>query len=347
MFYQCKKCKKTWQYPVEKCPDCFLELERIKSAKIKVIGISKVNIPTIFHPKAPYFVLLLEDENKNRWAHKSIKEYTIGDVFEINSSSDDNAVAIWRVKYEALEAIEKIIELLQVLELKRESKILILPTLISPAHAHFRKNTSPEFLEAVLKFLFTKGIKAENIKIGAQSFDENLIEAAAQKSGLLNICMENKILPLDLAKTNFVKKDSHQLGGGGLEISEEVFNSDFILNLPILKVGKASAAENILKVLKKENYLSLKNLSSDKEILKSLNKELPNFLTLGEAEAVQKPDSFTVFFGLVLASFNPFNLDRVFNEISTVKELPEILKEIKIEDVPILGRKIEEVGFKP
>jgi len=69
-FYHCPNCKKIWQYPIEKCPDCFLNLERIKSKKIKVIGVSKVQIPTMFHPKTPYFVLLLEDENGNKWIQK-------------------------------------------------------------------------------------------------------------------------------------------------------------------------------------------------------------------------------------------------------------------------------------
>ena len=59
-FYQCTKCKKTWQYPLEKCPECFLDLKENKGNTFKVIGVSKVSIPTILHPKTPYFVLVLE-----------------------------------------------------------------------------------------------------------------------------------------------------------------------------------------------------------------------------------------------------------------------------------------------
>jgi len=340
-FYQCKKCKKIWQYLIEKCPDCFLKLERILSKKIKVIGVSKVNIPTFFHPKVPYFVLLLKDENGNRWVQKSVKEYKIGEEFKIETVSDKGAVAIWRVKYDILEAIEKAVDLLGGLELKENYKVLILPTLISSTHSYFRDNTSPEFLEATLRFLFAKGIKPENIKVGAQSFNENPIEASAQKSGLLNICLENKVLPLDLAKTNFLKKSD-------FEISEEVFKSDFILNLPILKMGKAAASENILQILKKD-YNPPATLPSKAwaPIIKNLKEFLPEILTIGEAQFVQKPDGFTIFFGLILASFNTLNLDRVFNEISMIKDLPEILREVKIEDIQILGRKIEEVSFRP
>jgi uncharacterized OB-fold protein len=198
-FYQCPKCKRVWQYPIEKCPDCFLNLERIKSEKIKVIGISKVNIPTIFHQRIPYFVLLLEDENGNKWVQKSIEEYKIGDEFKEESAFDKKVVAIWRIKYDILEAIEEVTENLT-FDVNPQSRILVLPTLEKASHSYLRNNTSPEFLEAVLKYLFEKRVKSENIRVCSQSFDEIPIEAKAQKSGLLEVCQRNKVMPVDLAK---------------------------------------------------------------------------------------------------------------------------------------------------
>ncbi|PIV64877.1 MAG: hypothetical protein COS09_02525, partial [Candidatus Nealsonbacteria bacterium CG01_land_8_20_14_3_00_12] len=189
MFYRCSKCKKIWQYPIERCPDCFSDLERIKSEKIKVIGISKVTIPTIFHQKIPYFVLVLEDENGNKWTQKSIKEYKIGDLFKVEPCTDKNAVAIWRIKYDILEAIEKVIELLggPPPNLGWGTKILILPTLVSPKHPYLAINTNPKFLESLIKYLIEIGGDVKNIKVAAQSFDETPIEASAQKSQLLNV----------------------------------------------------------------------------------------------------------------------------------------------------------------
>lgn len=337
MFYRCPKCKKIWQYPVGKCPDCFLELERKKSENLKVIGISKVNIPSILHSKVPYFVLLLEDENSNKWVQKASQEYKIGDEFKIESSQDKNAVAIWRVKYEFLEGTEKVIDLVGGLKVK-QAKILLLPTLISPKHSYFAENTSPEFLAAAIKYLQERGARAENIKVAGQSFDEISIGASAQKSQLLETCQAHNITPLDLAQTNFVRKDN-------FEISEEVFLADLIINLPILKVGKSSASENLFKFLKKENYLGLKYLSSDEELFQGLIKFLPPILTLAEAQNVQKRDKFVAYLGLVFGSFNSLNLDRVFAEI-TQAELPDALKNVNIENIPILGRKVEEVQLK-
>ncbi len=329
-FYQCPSCKKVWQYPIGKCPECFLNLERKKGNIAKVIAISRVEIPSIFHPKVPYFVLVLEDENKNRWIKKSKKEYKIGETIEKEKLTNEEGVIVLKVKYDYFEVIEKIFEILEKIELKEDSKILILPTLEKPSHPYFRDNTSPEFLEATLKFLFEKKIRPENIKVCAQSFDEIEIGFKAQRSGLLEICQKYKVLPFDLSKGNFIKK-------GDLEISEEVFKSDLILNLPILKMGRASATENLFFFLKKENYLAQKYLYSEKEIFEKLKEKLPKILTIGEARHIQDEKGFTNYLFLVLASFEPKNLDFVFFKITQREKLPEILEGLEIEKIESIG----------
>jgi uncharacterized protein (DUF362 family) len=361
MFYQCPKCKKTWQYPIGKCPDCFSELEKLLDKEAKVIGVSKVTIPTILHPKVPYFVLVLENEKGNKWVQKTFKEYKIGDEFEIESNGNKDVVAIWRIKYDILEAIKKTIELLGNIKIDQKTKILILPTLISPRHPYFAVNTNPRFLKSLINYLIEIGGEAKNIKVAAQSFDETPIEAAAQKSQLLDACQNYQITPLDLAKGNFVKKTINNFS---FEVSEEVFNADSIINLPILKLdsklGVRGATENTLKFLKKESYFSLQHLhnqGSDSpsalptkggapEIMEKLQEVLPDYLTIADGLTIQKATGLTTFFGLTLASFSPFNLDRVFAEICMVENLPEYLKNIKIEEVPIVGRKVEELQYK-
>jgi len=332
VFYQCLKCKKIWQQSIGVCPGCFSELEKVKTTKAKVIGISKVSISSIPHPEVPYFALVLEDELGNKWAHKSVKEYAVGE--EINFNSSENSVAVWRTKYDIVDSIEKVFSLLS-LSLNENSKIVILPTLVSPNHAYFRDNTSPEFLDAVIQILFEKKIKLENIKIATQNFDEVLIEGMAQKSGLLDVCLKNKIMPLDLSKLNFVKK-------GSLEIAEDVLSADVVLNLSMMKMGKAIASENVYRVLKKENFAALKYLQSEKDIVNELKNSLTNIITLGEADFVQKQNKTIVCPGLILGSKSFLNLDRVFNEI-VASDIPEILKDIEIQNIEITGRDIKEV----
>jgi hypothetical protein len=329
-FYQCPNCKKVWQYPIGKCPECFLNLERIKRKTAKVIAVSKVEIPSIFHPKVPYFVLVLEDENRNRWIKKTKKEYKIGEEIEKEKLVNQDGVIVVKVKYDYFEVIEKIFEVFGQIELKEDSKILILPTLEKPSHQHFRDNTSSEFLDATLKFLLERKVKPENIKVCAQSFDEIEIGIKAQRSGLLEICQKYNVLPFDLSKGNFVKK-------GDLEISEEVFKSDLILNLPILKMGRALATENLFFFLKKENYLAQKYLYSEKEIFEKLREKLPKILTIAEARHIQDEKGFTNYLFLVLSSFDPRNLDLVFFKITQREKLPEILEGLEIEKIETVG----------
>lgn len=335
VFYQCAKCKKVWQQPIGICPECFSELEKVKTLKNKVIGISKVGIASTPHPEVPYFALVLEDELGNKWAHKSVKEYAIGEEVVFNPGND-SSVAIWKNKYEAVDSIERIFNLLN-LSLSENSKIVILPTLISPNHAYFRENTSPEFLDSILKFLFERKIKLENIKIVAQSFNEIPIEGMAQKSGLLDVCLKSKIMPMDLAKLVFVKN-------GNLEISEEVLNADMVLNLAMMKMEKASATDNVFKLLKKENYSALKYLKSEEEIIDELKGCLSNIVNIGESDFIQRADKTVIYAGLILGSKNFLNLDRVFSEVTTSK-VPEIVKGIDLQNIEIVGRDIKEAKY--
>jgi len=339
MFYYCPKCKQNWQYPIEKCPECFSEIKREESQNLIVAGVSKTNIPTILHPKVPYFILLLEDEKGRKFVQKSEKEYKIGDEFKIESAKNKSSVAVWRFKYDLKYALEKLIGLIGEINLNPENKVLILPTLVSPRHPYLRENTSPEFIKEVISYLFQKSIKPENIKVAGQSFDEIPIEGSVQKSGLFPVFQELKVTPINLAEGNFVKKDK-------FEISEELFKNDLIINLPIMKADAnlkvKGALFNLLKLLKKENYLSLKYLSSDEEILEELKNILPEILTIAESYKVQRKDQINTLLGINLASFNPLNLDRVFAEI-TMSELPEYLKSVKLEEIEIVGRQIKEV----
>lgn len=317
------------------CPYCMIDLNRSESCfKGKVLAVSKVSIPSLLHPKVPYYSLLLENEAGIKYAYKVFEEKKVGDIIEIIPNSDKDAVAIWRVNYDALDGIEAIDEIVGGLDIDKDTNILILPTLNTANHAYFRENTSPEFLEAILAFLFSK--KAKNIRIAAQSFGDLPIEALAQKSGLLDVCLKNKIAPVDLSKGSFEKKKD-------LELSEEFLKADLVLNLGSLKGGKASASENMFKIMKKENYSALKYLYSEEYILKELMDFSEKVFTFGESYNVQRPDKFTAFWGTILGSRNFINLDRVFNETGKIKEMPKIIKDVQLENVPIAGRKILEI----
>ena len=98
--------KRKWIYPVKN--DIYTKGKIIKqiSTKAEVIGITKVNIPSPMHPITPYNILLLEDEYENRMPKKTMKEYKIGDIYEIKPAETDSAVIITKIKYDNYEYLK-------------------------------------------------------------------------------------------------------------------------------------------------------------------------------------------------------------------------------------------------
>jgi hypothetical protein len=338
-FYRCEKCNLTWQIPIEICPHCFGNLTEQKGKQARVIGITRVGIPTLNHPGVPYFILLLQDENGNIWAHKSSKEREIGTEFKAEPVLDSGAVAVWRVKYNYLEAVKKVLELLGGAKIDGSSKILILPTASSATHYYFRDNTNPQFFEAVLDYLSEAGVATSNITVGTQSFDDIPIGAIAQKSGLLEVCQKRGIMPKDLSGGTFEKK-------GKFEIAKDALEADLILNLAMPKMGQASATQNLFRLLKKENFLGLKYLGSEADIVESFKEIGGKIITVADAENVQRSNKFTTFLGLVMAGRDAMTVDRIFNEIVKANRLPELVKDIGIEDIPLAGRSIQETQYQ-
>jgi len=334
-FFICPNCKRVWGYKIEKCPYCFLELKREKWKKAKVKSVAQTTIPSIFHQKVPYYVLILENEHQRKFLQKSVRLYQPDEIFEIEKPKEKSkAVAIWRKKYDFFEPIEKIFEIFEI-NLKSDQKILILPTIKSASHPHSRENTSPEFLESVLDFLFEFGLKPENITILGQSFDEIPLIEKLKKSQILEICHRKKISFFDISQGEFLEKEK-------IKITKKIFEADFILNLPILNMKEAKSCENLFTLIEKQNLNTLEYFSEKKEIFEKLESNLPQIFTLAEGDHIQNEKGVNFYLNLVLGSFNPKNLDCVFYKI-VKRNLPEIIKEVEFEKIEVLGRKIEEV----
>ena len=116
-------------------------------------------------------------------------------------------------------------------------------------------------------------------------------------------------MPLDLAAGNLKN-------AGQFEVSKTVLEADLVINLAMERIGAASAAANLFKVLKSQNYLGQKYLSSEAEIFAGLEPVLDKTITIGEAEFVQRSNKLTTFMGLVLAGKSARNVDRIFNEVA-------------------------------
>lgn len=309
----------------------------MESKEAIVKSVVKVAIPALFHPNVPFYILLLQDEFGNTWGQKSEKEYSIGDRYQCSAVLNKKAVAVWRIKYDIGEAIEKATGLLGGVVVDKNSKILILPTVSMPSYAYFKDNTSPEFLEAVVEFLIGKGADKANISIASQSFGSVPAGAIAQKSGLVEASLKFGITPLDLSGGSFENKD-------GLEVSSNALSADLIINLAMEKMDQASACDNLAKILSKKSFDEQK--SSGASLAEKLESILGKVMVIGEADFVQKNNKTTTFMGLIMASQSGRSLDRVFNEVSQSFNLPETIKDINVNDIPIAGRTIKEVQYQ-
>lgn len=339
MFYQCPKCKKTWQHPIDKCPWCFDSLQRVQSKEAEVIEITKVNVPSLYHPRVPYFIVLLKDEYGNRWVRKTTQEYKPGDKISVSKSKP--SVCVERVKYDFLEPVEQLMNNVGNLDITPKTNVLLLPTLNLPVHPYLAENTSPEMLEAVANFLMNQGVKNENIGVAGQSFNSFPIEDSAKKSGLLDVALNNRLSFINLSQEKFKKAKDFR-------ISEKIWNWDLVINLPMLRTDKEMGArgpvENLMKFLDPHSYHRLNYLYEKEEFMPEVLEELPpRLINLADANIVQRADSSTRFLGLALASFRATYLERVFAEICEIKRLPSYLKEVDMDEVSIIGRQIPEL----
>lgn len=337
MFYQCPQCKKTWQFPVGKCADCFVDIVPMSSKTIKVIEVCESTIPTLVHPKVPYYVLLLEDEHGNKWSHKSVKKYSVGDLFETPSIADKNSVALWTHRYDINETVSKINDLLGGIN-PSGKKVLILPTLLTADHPYLRVNIFPETLEAVIKLLAANG--AGEIKVGGQSFTELSLETMAAKSQIADVCQRNNVSFIDLSKEKFVPK-------GDIEISQLAYDSDLVINLAIMKMGEVSATRNLAVLIQKDSLFETIRMKGEEGLMKEAIKELPEILTIADAVEILDTSRVCRYFNLFLAGYNSLNVDRIFYEATNQKYPPPILSAISVETIKTAGRQVEEIKYKP
>jgi len=348
----CEKCNKKWIYPIEKCVYCKGGITKQKGTKIKIVGITKVTIPSPMHPVIPYNVLLLQDEHGNRIPRKTMKEYKIGEDYIWQKAKSRDAVAIVKIKYDIYEAIKESIEILDGIGLSDDDKILIKPSIVTAAYPYQAVNTNPEFLNALLLVLFELGIKKENIIVGEEALIGSDVTDAASKSGIIETCKKNGVVFVDISKGPFEEVESD---GYTFKIFKEALNRK-IINAPIMKTnfqfGISGAMENLSRLVDEKTQRKMYFDDIDKTLPK-LAKALPNVFTIADATSgMQGQGPLTIgepaFLNLVLASRNLFNLDVVFTEI-TMLQLPSYViasdERIDIKKIEVAGNEIDALKY--
>jgi len=350
----CEKDKKKWIYPIKKCIYCKGPIKKQISRKAKVIGITKVNVSSPFHPITPYNIILLEDKFGNRMPKKTMKGYKIGDVYSIGAAKTDSAVIITKIKYDLEVALKESLDLLKSYDIEKGDKVLIKPCIIQPAYPYQAVNTNPKLLDETIKLLKDKGIS--DIVVGEQAMLGNDTEAAAKKSGIIDVCIKNKVKVLDLGKSEFIEKNE---GETKFSIAKEIFERK-IINLPVMKtnsqLGISGAIENMLRVVDEKTQMEMFSGDIEKTLPK-LIKILPKFVTIGDATLGmqgQGPTSLgePAFLNILFISNDPVALDSVFCEAGMLSK-PKYLEEsfnigignMEIDKLEILGEDLEAIKY--
>ena len=326
--WTCKKCDFKSIYPLEKCAHCNSDMVKTVGRKFKVVNITKVSIPSPYHPIIPYSVLILKDEYGNLIPKKTMKDYKIGDGYKREPSDDENAVAIVKIKYDVYEAVKESLSLIGDVDINENTKILIKPNIMVAAYHYLAMTTNQKVVDVLIQLLLEKGAKKENIVI-AEQVQYNKTEEALKKTGFSRLIEKYNTKFIDLSKTEFVEKQSNNYK---FEKSKEVFDKDLIINVPVLKthilLGISGALENMTRVVSKKTFdeLSKGNIN---EAIANLHKILPKYLTLGDGTIGMQGNGplqygEPAFINMIFASKDPVAHDKVFQEMFLLRKADHV-----------------------
>ena len=358
----CRKCNKKWIYPVERCIHCRGEIEKQKGTKIKVAGMTKVSIPSPMHPIVPYNVILLQDEHGNFLPKKTMKDYSIGEIYNEPKAKTDAAVSIVRKKYDSYEALKYSLELINELDNlnpSKHGKLLIKPSVCIPAYDYQAAATSPDILDSLIKILFENGYKSEDIILAEQSCFGIDVMSSAAKSGILEVCNKHHVKFYDISKEkhdiiecsgssekpNISEKSSETDGNGHQESNSSIFKFNVysealkrkIINIPAMKTnqqfGLSGAVENLLRLADIQTQDLMFENDIEKMLpmfVKALNSKT-SILSVGDAAIGMQGQGPTTlgepaFLNLIFASSDSVALDSAFCS-ATMLEIPKYIIE--------------------
>ncbi len=326
----CEKCNKKWIYPIETCLYCKGKVKKQIGTKTKVIGYTKVSIPSPLHPVIPYNVLLLGDEHGNKMPKKTIKDYNVGDLYEDIPDSSENSISAVKIKYDYYEAVKEALELIGDIIVDENKKILVKPNLSIPGYSYLGMCTNHKLMDALIQLLLDKGAKKENITIAEQSFFMPL-EKAVAKTGTPEIIKKYSINYVDISKTEFEEKKIREFT---FEISKIVNDFDVILNVPVIKtdmlLGLDGSFENLTRFLSKKNFDELaKDPQKAALALAVLPGLFPKFITIGDASIGLQGNGPVQYgepgyYDIIFVARNPVVHDRAVQEVLCLRKLPYV-----------------------
>lgn len=301
MLWKCPKCKLQWQQKIEKCPYCFGEIQKEEPKNLKVIGATKVFLSSKQHPKVPYNILLLEDENGNKFSKKTMEKYRISESYPRKRKSMLDVV-VQKIKYDLDYPIEQCINIMDE-SFKEAEEILINPGNLSAL-------LSNKHLREIHRELITRTI---SLLGNEKSFSIALPSKAIKDKKILG-----KILGREQGKNL------------GVVAVEDCLKIDFkfLLNMPILATDERFMLKGAtLNLLNLTGGLKNEKETVDKVLL--ISKNFKSIFSLCDAQAGVEGNSFnriSLYWHFIASSNDPIALDSVLCKTFSVP-IPKYLSD--------------------
>ncbi|MFU0831644.1 MAG: DUF362 domain-containing protein [Oscillospiraceae bacterium] len=127
----------------------------------------------------------------------------------------------------------------------KNARVALKPNLVTATDAASGAVTHPEIVDGVLTYLESNGLRnlsvIESSWVGARTSD------AYRSSGLKRVCEQHRVPFIDLQKDDYVSK---KVADMELKICKQVYETDFLINLPVLKGHCQTVVTCALKNLK-------------------------------------------------------------------------------------------------
>jgi len=264
-------------------------------------------------------------------------------------------VAVLRAGTNIEATIEKSIGLLGGLNLKRDNLVVIKPNICYPKNIDNMVITDLRILEAVLNIV--KRRTANILVVESDSFS-GTAEKRASATGVIDIVKKCGAEFLNLSRDEV---EAHNVAGFTLHIPKTVLKADYFVNLPKVKthtfVQISVAMKNMFGVLADNDKDKFHSRLAD--VVVYLNQTIRQDLIIADGiiamEGLGPIHGKLVNLGLIISGRNPVSVDAVcchiagFNpyDIEVMRKAQQLeMGEIDIEQIRILGEKIEDVKTK-
>lgn len=185
-------------------------------------------------------------------------------------------------------SVGKAIELAGGLDLEGKKTVLIKPNVVFGLRPSTGVVTNPLVVEGTIKYLIGRGIKSGNITIGECSAMGYDTKKAFRLSGFSDMCSRHDVKTVEFFESgrSVTKEIKYQGRKIPIEIAEEVFESDLLINIPVIKThfqsGVSMALKNMFGVVSWESRKALHKMGLANGIA-YLNSVLPGYFTVGDA----------------------------------------------------------------